>query len=236
MSGVPADAGTSVPRPGLEARVRHLVSIGVLVAQGDRAAARTYMRVALESGVREDAVREVLLQAIAFLGWPRALDGFEALAAVLQEGGAALRGRPVPPASPQVERLDGEGYFRRVYGARADEVLARLRSHHPALGDWVLGHAYGEILCRPGLPPRVRECVALGFLLVLGTQAPFLSHLRGALGFGMSPDQIREVLSQVTLHLPEERVRWAFDLLDRVGPVPGRAVEARGDGAGGGGC
>ncbi len=217
----PASSGEGHVRPGLDGRIRHLVSIGALVALGDRHAMRTYMRVAMESGIGTDAVRELLLQAIPYCGWPRALEGFESLGAVL-EGMAGVRSGP--PAGNARGGLTGESYFRTVYGAKSDEVLARLEGHHPLLVEWVLRHAYEEILARPGLSPRVRECVAVGMLLVLGTQSTFLSHLRGAIAFGITPDQLREVLSQVTLHIPEERARWAFALLDRL--PEGTAPEA----------
>ncbi|MBI4231120.1 MAG: carboxymuconolactone decarboxylase family protein [Planctomycetes bacterium] len=207
-----AAAGEGPVRPGLDGRIRHLVSIGALVALGDRHAMRTYMRVAMEAGIGTEAVRELLLQAVPYCGWPRALEGFESLGAVL-EGMAGVR--TGAHAGPEAGGgLSGEAYFRTVYGAKSDEVLSRMKGHHPALADWVLRHAYGEVLARPGLPPRVRECIAVGMLLVLGTQSTFLSHLRGAIAFGTTPDQLREVLSQVTLHIPEERARWAFALLD----------------------
>ena len=204
-------ASSGAARPGLDVRLRHLCSLAVLVVLGRRDELPAYLRAAVAAGVPPDLLRELLLQTLFYCGWPRALEGFETLDGVMREG-KGIAPEPIPSALPG-PAVGGAEYFDRVYGKDAEKVRARLVAHHPLLAEITADTVYDRVLSRPALSPRMRECLAVAMLAALGSQRAFLGHLRGAIAWGARPAVLREILSQVTLHLPDLDLSWAFDLV-----------------------
>ncbi|MCU0866400.1 MAG: carboxymuconolactone decarboxylase family protein [Planctomycetes bacterium] len=177
-------------RDGLPAADRLLVLAAVAIWRGDWpqlqrivAAARTLAR------PRAD-LEETLLQAVLFCGFPRVVTAFEQLAA----------GWPVPtpprggsmPAAEQAAA--GAQLFAGIYGRNEEAVRAMLRGCHEEFHDFVLQAAYGRILTRPHLDPRRRELIAVAVLAAQNQGRQFAGHARGALHFGATIDELREVL------------------------------------------
>jgi 4-carboxymuconolactone decarboxylase len=77
-------------RPGLERRERSLVNLGMIAALNRPHELRLHVRGALNNGVTEEEIREVLLQAAIYCGVPASIDAFRVAREVLDEraGGA----------------------------------------------------------------------------------------------------------------------------------------------------
>ena len=63
-------------RPGLDERTRRLLVLAMMVALGRREEFKLHLRAAVEHGVPEDEVKEVLLQAAIYCGVPAANTAF----------------------------------------------------------------------------------------------------------------------------------------------------------------
>ncbi|MFQ5749163.1 MAG: carboxymuconolactone decarboxylase family protein [Planctomycetota bacterium] len=142
------------------------------------------------------AVREVLLQLHLFGGFPRMVRALTLLASIPPPQEPA--GGP-PDAGGQPDDGDqGMGLilFRRLYGNDADAVLEHLRNLDPALPAWILGHAYGRVLSRPGLPVEDRERLALLALAATGCWKQWGSHARIARRLGIPAALLAEDLDR----------------------------------------
>lgn len=76
-------------RPGLARPTRSLINIGLLVALNRPHELKVHLRGALNNGCSEEEIREVLLQCVAYCGFPAAMDGMrvarEVIAAYREE-------------------------------------------------------------------------------------------------------------------------------------------------------
>jgi 4-carboxymuconolactone decarboxylase len=63
-------------RPGLERRVRSMLSVTLLAALGKRDELRTHLLGALNNGVTKAEIQEVLLHTTVYAGFPVGLDSF----------------------------------------------------------------------------------------------------------------------------------------------------------------
>jgi 4-carboxymuconolactone decarboxylase len=85
-------------RPGLETRVRCLLTIGMLTALNRPNELKTHMRAALNNGVTREEIMETLLQANVYCGAPAAVEAFrcmrEVYAAVDATQPAIMRSTP----------------------------------------------------------------------------------------------------------------------------------------------
>lgn len=77
--------GEVYARGGLDLKTRELLACAMLVAQGNPPELTTHLRGALRAGASEQEVREALLLAVPYLGFPRVLGAFEQLAKLLHK-------------------------------------------------------------------------------------------------------------------------------------------------------
>ena len=192
----------------LSPRDRRLVRLCAGITRGAWEEVRQVRREAPE-GEPDRAWREAVLQTHLFCGFPRVV---EALAVLEDEGGL---GAPEPPeVLDDEERLRrGRALFGRIYADRAGELERALERRLPEFASWILGHAYGRVLGRPGLDPGTRELLAVVCLAVQRNQDRQLAgHLRGALRCGASPAALRATFELVQPLLESGRhrqlLRW----------------------------
>jgi 4-carboxymuconolactone decarboxylase len=82
-------------RPGLDPRTRELLAITALVALGAPKELATHLEGALRVGASEGEVRETIIQAALFAGFPRAVTAMKMFARALHR-----RADAEPPAGP----------------------------------------------------------------------------------------------------------------------------------------
>jgi alkylhydroperoxidase/carboxymuconolactone decarboxylase family protein YurZ len=159
--------------------------------------------------------REAILQTHLFAGFPRLVEAF----GVLEEAGGLGQIDDDERSGVRSEEEDlsaGYEFFERVYGHRAPRVREMLESYHPDWGRWILGHAYGRVLSRPGLDAAARELCAVVSLAALSQDRQLASHARGAVRCGATPQDLLDALAAVADRLTEgnlaraERVIRAF--------------------------
>lgn len=182
-------------RPGLPPGLRLLVLFKACIWPGDTASQSELIERAAGVGLSRSELEETILQATLFFGFPRAVSAFE----VLNDRWPIA----VPPSgsgSPEAERMAaGRRLFASIYGRNDMAVRELLRSFHGEFHDFVLEAAYGRILSRPGLSPRIRELLAVGALSQLDQWPQLVAHARGAMHFGASELDLTETLYTVTL-------------------------------------
>lgn len=152
-----------------------------------------------------------------------------AAAAALQQagvshGGAVYENLSSPEASRRAAAADvaakGEEAFDAVYGRAAAKVRTRISNCHPLLDSWVIRWVYGEVLSEPGPGLRERELCAVGVLAGggPGTEPLLVSHCRGALRCGATPEELRAVIDH-TVHVfgadAAERAEGVWTTYDR---------------------
>lgn len=149
------------------------------------------LRVELPGEEVNRSLREALLQVHLFAGVPRAVESW---AVILEAGGA---GTPEPAELAGAAPGAGLELFGRIYGSDTQAVMAMLTRQHPSHAQWVLEHAYGQVLAREGLSARMREVLACVALALTGQERQFTSHARGALRCGATREELLEALEAV---------------------------------------
>jgi 4-carboxymuconolactone decarboxylase len=188
----------------LSERERRLARLFSSVVLGDWERLRA-QRLAAPDGEPDRAWRECVLQAHVFAGFPRVVEAYGVLAACGGLGQPAAE--EILGESDEHER--GRALFERIYESDAQKVRAMLRAGHPDFERWIEGHAYGRILSRPGLEPRVRELLAVAGLAALGQDRQVASHARGALRCGASSSEVAEVIEAIAEQMDSERIARA---------------------------
>jgi AhpD family alkylhydroperoxidase len=176
--------------------------------------ARAEYAAALAAGVAPAALAEVARMAHLFGGFPRAINGLQALADVFTQAQVAPPADAEPAPRPRAEdRARGESLFRRIYAAQSDDVLRRIERAVPGFASWVLEDAYGRVLSRPGLAAVERELLAVVALVALDCPDQLKSHARGALRLGATPAEVRDAAEVVAADVAAETLARARAVL-----------------------
>jgi 4-carboxymuconolactone decarboxylase len=197
--------------PGLGPAVVALVRVATAVARGDEAQLRDRLRAARAAGVPPAWVEELLLQSLLNVGYPLTLVAFAAWRDVAGPlaaggaGGAGAAGEVVAHADWERWTARGEEACRAVYGRTYHKLLLNLRALHPALEPLVVIDAYGKLLARPGLEPKLRELCTLAAIAMQRAPRQLHAHLRGALNTGATREEVDETLALVEQDLDADR-------------------------------
>jgi len=106
---------------------------------------------------------------------------------------------------------------REVLGdEHVDRAVAATTSFTEPFQDFITRYAWGEIWSRPGLSRAERSIVTLAVLAALHHENELAMHVKAALGNGLQPEQISEVLLQVALYAGVPAANRAFAVAQRV--------------------
>jgi 4-carboxymuconolactone decarboxylase len=71
-------------RPGLDLKTRSLITVAMLAAMGKQTELKGHVRGALNNGVTPEELREVMLHATVYCGFPTAIDAFRSVTEVVE--------------------------------------------------------------------------------------------------------------------------------------------------------
>ena len=71
-------------RPGLDLKTRSLITVAMLAAQGKQQELKAHVRGAINNGATPEELREVMLHATVYCGFPTAIDAFRSVTEVVE--------------------------------------------------------------------------------------------------------------------------------------------------------
>jgi 4-carboxymuconolactone decarboxylase len=71
-------------RPGLDLKTRSLITVAMLAAQGKQHELKAHVRGAITNGATPEELREVMLHATVYCGFPTAIDAFRSVTEVVE--------------------------------------------------------------------------------------------------------------------------------------------------------
>ena len=93
----------------------------------------------------------------------------------------------------------GRKKLREIDGEAGVAVEERLNAICPDLARYLIEYSFGEIYAREGLDNKTKEQAVVAALTAMGTAAPQLEvHIHAALHVGCTPEEIREIIIQMT--------------------------------------
>jgi 4-carboxymuconolactone decarboxylase len=168
-----------------------LVRLSAAIAGGPGQDVALRAREAIDAGLSRERLYEAVLQSYLFLGFPRAIEAFFAVAPVLAARGGAAAGVSAAAGAGAVSapdvarwRREGESLCRRVYGRNYEKLVSVIRDLSPDLAEWMLVEGYGKTLSRPGLDPADREYAVVAILTVTRMWRQLRSHAIGTVNVG----------------------------------------------------
>jgi 4-carboxymuconolactone decarboxylase len=185
----------------LDARTRLMVQLAAIIASHAVAEYRVMLDGALNVGVTPIEVKEIVYQAVPYVGMAKVFDFLHATNDVLRERGVSLPLASQSTTTRQTRREMGIAVQKAIFG---DEHVERLRAKAPVdqrhIQEFLSTNCFGDHLTRAGIDLKLRELLTLSMLAALGGCEPQLAaHVSGNVNVG---NDRRVLIATVTQLLP----------------------------------
>jgi 4-carboxymuconolactone decarboxylase len=183
----------------LDARTRLMVQLAALIACQALAEYRVMLGAALTAGVTPVEVKEIVYQAVPYVGMAKVFDFLHATNEVLTERGVEL---PLPRQStttPENRAERGRAIQEQIIGS---EVVERLYASSPEdqghIQRFLSANCFGDYYTRTGVDVPTRELLTFSMLVALGgCESQVKGHVAANLRVGNDRGRLIAVVTQL---------------------------------------
>jgi len=202
----------------LEARTRLIVQLAALIAGQTLAEYRTMLGAALTIGVTPVEVKEIVYQAVPYVGMAKVFDFLHATNDVLAERGIEL---PLPGQStttPETRMEKGRAVQAQIIGeARLEQLYASAPADEQHVQRLLSANCFGDHLTRTGIDVPTRELLTFAMLVSLGGCEPQVKgHVAANLNVGNDRARLIDVLTQLIPFIGYPRTLNGLRVVDEV--------------------
>ena len=191
---------------------RHLAILATLLGCQGKELFRWELGRALDAGVTPVMAKEVIYQAVDYLGMGRALPFLDIANEVLTQRGVSLplEGQATTTMETRLER--GYQTQAEIFG---DQMLEAWKQNH--INRWLASNCFGDYYTRTGLDLKQREVITFCFLAAQGGCEPQLMvHIQGNLNLGNDKAFLMKVVSQCLPYIGYPRSLNAVTCINKV--------------------
>ncbi|WP_347555668.1 carboxymuconolactone decarboxylase family protein [Robbsia sp. KACC 23696] len=197
-----------------------VVPIAAFAASGDMQKLNLALHTGLDSGLPINAIKELLVQAYAYAGFPRSLNALSALMNVVEtrreRGLADIVGPEPSHIAPVAAALLDVG-TRNQTALVGAPVKGALFDFAPAIGTFLKTHLFGDIFSRDSVDWQVRELATISMLAALdGADSQLQSHLGISLNVGLTENQLVDFVGVLSERVDQTAATRAEEALKRL--------------------
>lgn len=204
---------------GIDTRTRMMCILASCIASQAQTQYRTMLGGALNAGVTPVEAKEVLYQAVPYVGMAKVIDFVHITNEVLTARGVALPLEGQSTTSPETRFDKGLAVQKAIFGAQIDAMRAAAPENRKHIQDYLSANCFGDYVTRSGLDTKTRELLTFSMLLSLGGCEPQLKgHIRGNVNVGNDKRTLLGVVTQLLPYVGYPRTLNAIACLDEVIP------------------
>jgi 4-carboxymuconolactone decarboxylase len=207
----------------LDTRTRLMVQLAAMIASQALGEYRVMLGAALTIGVTPLEVKEIVYQAVPYVGLAKVFDFLHATNEVLTDRGVEL---PLPAQSastPQTRGEVGRAVQNRVVGAdQVAGMYAAAADDEVHFQRYLSANCFGDYVARSGIDLRTRELLTFAMLVALGgADAQVRGHVAGNLNVGNHRGTLLAVLTQLLPFIGYPRTLNGLAAVDEIAPNQG---------------
>jgi len=204
----------------LDTRSLLMIQLASMIASQALREYRVMLGAALTVGVTPVEVKEIVYQAVPYVGMAKVFDFIHATNEVLTERGVAL---PLPNQStttPETRAEKGLAVQKQIVG---DSVIEKLIESAPAdqkhIQHYLSANCFGDHLTRTGIDVPTRELLTFSMLVSLGgCESQVKGHIAANVHVGNDRARLIDVLTQLLPFIGYPRTLNGLRAVDEVAP------------------
>ena len=202
----------------LDARTRLMVQLASMIASQALSEYRVMLGAALTAGVTPVEAKEIVYQAVPYVGMAKVFDFIHATNEVLTGRGVEL---PLPGQStttPENREEKGLAVQQQIVGsATVEKLYASAPADQQHIQRYLSANCFGDHLTRTGIDVPTRELLTFSMLVSLGGCEPQVKgHVAANLNVGNDRARLIDVLTQLLPFIGYPRTLNGLRAVDEV--------------------
>jgi 4-carboxymuconolactone decarboxylase len=183
----------------LDTRTRLMVQLAAMIASQALREFRVMLGAALTIGVTPVEIKEIVYQAVPYVGMAKVFDFIHAANEALAERGVTL---PLPGQStttPEDREQRGLAVQKQIVGSDVvDKLYASAPADEQHIQRYLSANCFGDYLTRTGIDLPTRELLTFSMLVALGGCEPQVKgHVAANINVGNGRARLIDVLTQL---------------------------------------
>jgi 4-carboxymuconolactone decarboxylase len=205
----------------LETRTRLMVQLAALIACQALSEYRVMLGAALTAGVTPIVAKEIVYQAVPYVGMGKAFDFIHVTNEVMTERGIRLPLEGQSTTTPETRVDKGLKVEREIVGAEVvEELYASAPDDEQHIQRFLSANCFGDHYTRGGIDIRTRELLTFAMLVSLGGCEPQAKgHVAANLNVGNDREVLLAVATQLLPFIGYPRTLNALRVIDEVAPA-----------------
>jgi 4-carboxymuconolactone decarboxylase len=205
----------------LEPRTRLMVQLAALIASQALREYRVMVGAALNVGVTAVEIKEIVYQAVPYVGMGKVFDFIHTTNEVLTERGVPLPLAGQSTTTPETRAEKGLTVQKQIVG---NDVVEKLYASAPEdeqhIQRYLSANCFGDYLTRTGIDVPTRELLTFSMLVALGgCDAQVKGHVAANLRVGNSRERLIDVVTQLLPFIGYPRTLNGLRAIDEVAPA-----------------
>ena len=204
----------------LDTRTRLMVILASMIACQALAEYKAMLGGALNVGVTPIEVKEIVYQAVPYVGMEKVYDFINATNEILEGRGVKLPLEGQSTTSPETRLEKGLAFQKAMIGEeRIDKMYADAPANQIHIQKYLSANCFGDYVIRNGVDVKTRELLTISMLLSLGGCEPQLKgHIQTNVNVGNDKQTMLSVVTQLLPYVGYPRTLNAIRCINEVVP------------------
>lgn len=197
---------------------RMIIILSTLITNQSQELYEKLLTQSLQHGLQGVIVKEILYQAIVYVGLSKVYEFIDLTNNLFDENGVDV---PLPGQSTttrQTRRKEGYNIQSDHYGKDwLDQKIDSTPDNQKQLWDYISSFGFGDIYTRTGISKQYRELITLAILISLrGCEDQLEIHMRGNIKVGNTVEKMISVIMVLIPYIGFPRVHNALKILNKI--------------------
>lgn len=181
---------------------------------------RMFVNAALNLGISSIEIKEVVYQAVPYVGISKVIDFINATNEIFIERNISLPLESQSTITAETRMEKGLAKQKEIVGDRVDEMYKNAPKDLLHIQEYLSANCFGDYITRNGLDVKIREMLTLSFLIAMGgTESQIKGHILGNANVGNNRQTLINLMTQLIPYVGYPRTLNAIACLNEVLPL-----------------
>ena len=201
----------------LDTKTRMIMILASTIGSQALSEYKIMLGASMNVGLTPIEIKEILYQAVPYVGIAKAFDFIHTTNQVLQSKGIALPLENQSTTTSNDRHEKGLQLEKEIFGEMIDEMYQQSPKEQLHIQHFLTANCFGDYYTRNGLDIKTRELVTLSILIALGgTEPQIKGHIKGNANIGNDKEKMLDVITQLLPYVGYPRTLNAIKCLNEV--------------------
>lgn len=201
----------------LDARTRLIIILGSMIASQALGEYKVMLGGALNIGVTPVEGKEIVYQAVPYVGMAKVFDFIHATNEVLESRGIKLPLEGQSTTSPETRLEKGLELQKSIFGGAIDKMYKETPANQIHIQKYLSANCFGDYYTRKGLDLKTRELLTFSMILSLGgCESQLKGHVQGNLNVGNDKEVLLSTVTQLLPYIGYPRTLNAIKCINEI--------------------